>query len=568
MGDVVFELKELVYTYPDGTAGLRGVSAVLRQGQKIAVLGANGAGKTTLFCHMVGVHRPAEGRIYYRGRPLAYNQRALQQLRRKVGMVFQDPDAQLFSASVYQDVSFGPLNLGLSEGEVRRRVEQALAVVGMRDLAARPTHALSYGEKKRVALAGVLAMKPEVLICDEPTAGLDPHGAVRMVALLRKLHAQGTTIIFSTHDVDLAYKLADWCLVLSNGRLIGEGPPADVFLDEKLLAAANLVRPWLLEVFAAARRRGLVAVGDRPPACSEAFMDAVERFCRDGRKQVVDEDFCDDRNGVAAELAEKDENAAEEPETAGNGSTGAGSYMPAAVKSGGTLRPQSKKSSASLIYQFYERPMSPAEIEAESFRRIDNEAPPHHHPPMAWSVVRRLIHTTADFGLVEATRFAPGAVEAGIKALRRGAPIFADSNMIRAGISLARLQRVYPGYTPADIHCLVADPAVVEDARATGLPRSLFGVRRAGPILEGGIALFGNAPLALLELNRMIREGEVRPALVVAMPVGFVHVEESKEELMELDVPYICVAGRRGGSSLAVAALHALTILAVEGTDG
>lgn len=518
MDDTVFELRDLNFTYADGTTGLRGVTVSLRRGRTITVLGANGAGKTTLFMHLVGVHRPTAGTVSFQGRPLSYDHRALKALRREVGMVFQDPDAQLFSASVYQDISFGPLNLGLPENEVRQRVEQVLATVGLAELAGRPTHALSHGEKKRVALAGVLAMEPKVLICDEPTAGLDPRGAVQMADLLRRLRDNGTTVIFSTHDVDLAWTLADWCLVLAGGRLVGEGPPAAVFRDDALLDSANLARPWVLDVFTDACRRGL-AVDGQPPLTRYELLEALEQGyrCQNGR--------------LSGPEVGKD----------------AGETTPTGAPPG--------------IYTLYQRPMSGAAIEAESFRRIDAEAPAHTFRAAEWAVVRRLIHTTADFGLVDAVRFSPGAVEAGVEALRRGAPIYADANMIRAGLSLARLNRVYASYTSGDVHCLVADPAVAEEAQAAGLPRSLFAVRQARPFLDGGIVLIGNAPVALLELNRMIREGEVRPALVVGMPVGFVHVEESKDELMELDVPWICVAGRRGGSSLAVAALHALAIL-------
>lgn len=509
MDDTIFELRELGYTYADGTAGLRGVTASLRQARSIAVLGANGAGKTTLLLHLVGVQRPTTGALFFKGRPLSYDHRSLKALRREVGMVFQDPDAQLFSASVYQDVSFGPLNLGLSETEVRRRVEQALTTVGLAELAGRPTHALSHGEKKRVALAGVLAMEPRVLVCDEPTAGLDPRGAAQMADLLRRLRDDGATVIFSTHDVDLAWTLADWCLVLVGGRLVGEGPPADVFRDEALLDSANLSRPWVLDVFTEACRRGLTP-DEQPPLNRYELLDSLEQGYRH-------------RKG---------------------------------------------KADGSRIYTLYHRPMSGAEIEAESFRRIEVEAPAHSFQAPEWAVVRRLIHATADFGLVDTICFSPGAVEAGIEALRRGAPIYADTNMIRAGLSMAQLRRVCPGYTPGDVHCLVANPAVAEEAHAAGLPRSLFAVRQARQFLGGGVVLIGNAPVALLELNRMIREGEVRPALVVGMPVGFVHVEESKDELMGLDVPWICVAGRRGGSSLAVAALHALAILGGRGENG
>ncbi|MDI6709871.1 MAG: precorrin-8X methylmutase [Thermoanaerobacterales bacterium] len=532
MDDAIFEMRGVTYRYPDGTPALRGVSAALRRGQRIAVLGANGAGKTTLFLHLVGVHRPNEGSVHFRGRPLSYGHRALQSLRRRVGMVFQDPDAQLFSANVYQDVSFGPLNLGLPEAEVRRRVEQALATAGIAGLAERPTHALSHGEKKRAALAGVLAMEPEVLIFDEPTAGLDPRGASEMIELLRRLRAGGKTVLFSTHDVDLAYTAADWCLVLARGRVIGQGAPTEVFRDQALLAAAGLATPWLLDLFEEARRRGWVAEGGKPPLHRGDLFKILEAGFGAGKTPPGGS------VGVAA------------PGIAGDDETG------------NMLPPPEVAFRESRVYALYERPVSGDEIEAESLRRIEAEAPPHSYRPEEWSVVRRLVHTTADFGLVGMVRFAPGAVEAGIKALKRGAPVFTDANMVRAGISQTRLRRACPAYTPEHIHCLIAHPAVIAEARAAGLPRSLFAVRRARPILEGGIALIGNSPVALLELNRMIREGEASPALVVAMPVGFVHVEESKQELMELGVPYICLAGRRGGSTLAVAALHALAVLA------
>jgi len=512
--DSVFEIRELVYTYADGTPGLRGVTASLPRGRMIAVLGANGAGKTTLFMHLLGVHRPTAGTVSFRGKPLSYGHRELKALRREVGMVFQDPEAQLFSASVYQDVSFGPLNLGLREGEVRQRVDQALTAVGLTGLAERPTHALSHGEKKRAALAGVLAMKPKVLVCDEPTAGLDPQGAILMADLLRRLRDDGITVVFSTHDVDLAWNLADHCLVLAEGCLLEAGPPEAVFQDDALLERAGLTRPWVLDFFTEAYRRGL-AVEAPPPRNQQELLDTLEQGARI-------------RNGL---------------ETGRDG-----------VKATKTGEPR--------IYALYKKPMTGAEVEAESFRRIEAEAPAHSFSAGEWAVVRRLIHTTADFGLLGAVHFSGGAVEAGITALRRGAPLYADANMIRAGLSLARLRWAFAGYTSEDIHCTVADPAVAAEAQAAGLPRSLFAVRRARPFLGGGIVLIGNAPVALLELNRMIREGEIRPALVVGMPVGFVHVEESKQELMGLDVPWICVAGRRGGSSLAVATLHALAILA------
>ncbi len=215
-----------------------------------------------------------------------------------------------------------------------------------------------------------------------------------------------------------------------------------------------------------------------------------------------------------------------------------------------------------LVYDLYEQPMSAEDIEARSFETIEQEIGAHSFSPGQWEVVRRMLHTTADFGLASDVKFSEDAIESAVCALRSGSQIFVDSNMIRAGISLARLRRVCPGYGPNDLVCHVADEDVARKAIESGLPRSLFAVRKAESVLNGEIAVFGNAPVALMELNRLIIEEGVRPALVIAMPVGFVHVVESKEELMSLGVPHITIRGRRGGSPLAVSAVHALCSLA------
>lgn len=216
-----------------------------------------------------------------------------------------------------------------------------------------------------------------------------------------------------------------------------------------------------------------------------------------------------------------------------------------------------------FIHQLLKRPMSGPEIERRSFEIIDREVPDRRGFSLEqWEIVRRMIHTTGDVNLAESVRFSPDAIESGIAALRRGAPIYADSNMIRSGLSLARLRSVNGDYTADRIACHVADAEVAKEASIHGLPRSLFAIRKAQAQLDGGIVVFGNAPVALLELNRMIIEDGIRPALVVAMPVGFVHVVESKEELASLGVPFIGIEGRRGGSPLAVATLHAVCTLA------
>jgi precorrin-8X/cobalt-precorrin-8 methylmutase len=215
-----------------------------------------------------------------------------------------------------------------------------------------------------------------------------------------------------------------------------------------------------------------------------------------------------------------------------------------------------------LVYGLYENPLSGDAIEARSMETIDLEARNHDFSPDRWEVVRRMIHTTADFGLIDSVRFSENAIRSGIEALRAGSKVFVDSNMIRAGLSLARLRQVCPRYGPDDLLCHVADADVAAEANKNSLPRSLFAVRKAKASLHGGIAVFGNAPVALMELNRLVMEEGLKPALIVAMPVGFVHVVESKEELMSLDVPYIAIAGRRGGSPLAVSTIHALCSLA------
>jgi precorrin-8X/cobalt-precorrin-8 methylmutase len=227
-----------------------------------------------------------------------------------------------------------------------------------------------------------------------------------------------------------------------------------------------------------------------------------------------------------------------------------------------TNNSQAKDQPAPAIRDFLAAPFNGEEIEARSFAVIDREAPEHPFSPAEWEVVRRMIHTVGDFSIIPDIRFSPGSLEAAAWALREGRLIYCDSNMIRSGLSLARLRRVNPEYGPEKIVCYVADEAVARDSKDLGLPRSLLGLRKARPLLEGAIAVFGNAPIALLELNRMMMEEGLKPALVIGMPVGFVHVVESKQELLTLPVPFIALAGRRGGSPLAVSVVHALCTLA------
>ncbi len=216
-----------------------------------------------------------------------------------------------------------------------------------------------------------------------------------------------------------------------------------------------------------------------------------------------------------------------------------------------------------LIRDFLEAPLSGPEIEAKSMEIIDREVPSHGFSEREWPIVRRMIHTTGDLDIRRNVRFSPDAITAATTALKGGKPVIVDSNMIRSGISLPRLKSACQFYRKESIICHIADDDIERAARRTSLPRSLLSMQKARPFIDGAIVAFGNAPVALLELNRMIIEEGIKPAVIIAMPVGFVHVEESKEELMALGLPYIAIVGRRGGSPLAVSVINALCGLVV-----
>lgn len=249
MTEYILETKDLDFSYMDGTLAIKNLSIRIPRGKKIALVGNNGAGKTTLFLHFNGVHRPDRGEIRFNGEAIDYGTKKLKQLRRSVGLVFQDPDNQLFSASVYQDVSFGPLNMGWPDETVRQKVEESLQKTGTWELKDRPTHFLSHGQKKRVAIAGVLAMEPEVIILDEPTAGLDPLYTGQMMQLLADFSSNGATVILSSHNLDEVYAWADLIFVMDDGGIIAQGTPAQVFRDSSVLEKANLIKPWVLDVY-------------------------------------------------------------------------------------------------------------------------------------------------------------------------------------------------------------------------------------------------------------------------------------------------------------------------------
>ena len=253
----LLEACALSHVYPDGSVGLDGCSLTIRSGSRNALLGSNGSGKTSLLQHFNALLRPTAGGVRFAGQPVDYSRGGLNALRRRVGLVFQNPDRQLFSASVIEDVSFGPLNLGLDEATVRRRVDDALAAVGLRELADKPVHHLSFGQKKRVCIAGVLAMQPDVLLLDEPMAGLDATMQVELQALLDTLAGRGITIVLSTHDVDFAYRWADDVHLLAAGRCLASFAAADLPQHVLSLRAAGQPLPAVVELHRALAAHGL-----------------------------------------------------------------------------------------------------------------------------------------------------------------------------------------------------------------------------------------------------------------------------------------------------------------------
>jgi cobalt/nickel transport system ATP-binding protein len=242
MSHHIIEALNLRHVYPDGTVALKDVSFRITHGESVGIIGANGAGKSTLLLHMNGYLAPTSGEIRIGHIPLTKG--TLPEIRRSVGMVFQDPDDQLFMPTVQEDVAFGPLNLGLSPEAVEERVKTALAQVGASHLADKPPYHLSGGEKKRVAIATVLAMAPSVLVMDEPTNGLDPFARRRLIGRIREFDH---TRILTSHDLDMVLDLCERVIVLHEGRIRADGPALEIFNDETLLAECRLEKPLSMQ---------------------------------------------------------------------------------------------------------------------------------------------------------------------------------------------------------------------------------------------------------------------------------------------------------------------------------
>jgi len=262
----------LEYVYADGTSALAGVNFEAKEGEKVAVLGPNGSGKTTLFYHFNGLIKPSGGEVRVFGEDIKTAD--IDNVRKRVGLVFQESDSQLFAPSVFEDIAFGPRNLKLSPQEVKERVSHVLHRFDIEALANKNPACLSAGQKKRVAIAGVVAMEPDVLVLDEPTSGMDAGGITDTLGILEELNNEGKTIIISTHDSDLAASWADRIYILNKGKVFRSGIPRHIFSDEKMISEAGLRQPVIVQTYREFRARG-ISKGEVPLSVLD-FMESVD----------------------------------------------------------------------------------------------------------------------------------------------------------------------------------------------------------------------------------------------------------------------------------------------------
>jgi cobalt/nickel transport system ATP-binding protein len=285
MSSIILEARDVHYRYPRGMEAICGISFHIRKGEKIALVGPNGAGKSTLLKMFNGMIRPDSGLMLFDNQPIGYDTVSLRMLRKRVGFVLQNPDRQIIAPTVYQDVAFGPTNLGYSEPEVKEAVTKALRQVGLEGFERRPPHQLSGGEKKRVAIAGVLSMDPDVLVLDEPTSGLDPSGSEDIMELLDELNLEGKTIIISTHNVELAYPWADRAMLMLEGTILEEDIPDVAFGNPEYVRRAHLSLPTLLELHSELQKRGFNLEGKKPRTVLD-MMQCIEAIVRNTRSPV------------------------------------------------------------------------------------------------------------------------------------------------------------------------------------------------------------------------------------------------------------------------------------------
>ncbi|WMJ22029.1 ATP-binding cassette domain-containing protein [Paludicola sp. MB14-C6] len=267
----LIETRNLSYSYDQEHLALNQVNISIEKGKVTAILGGNGAGKSTLFLNLNGVLTPSEGEVYFDGKLVTYNKKNIMELRKRVGIVFQDPNDQLFSADVLSDISFGPMNLGLSKEETKKIVDDVIMKTGIQEYVNKPTHALSFGQKKRVAIAGVLAMKPDIIILDEPTAGLDPSGVSDILKLLTDLQSQNNlTIIISTHDIDIVPLYCDYAYVLDHGKVVLSDTSEELFTKADELRSYSLRLPRIAHLMEILKKEDHMNTDERASTISKA----------------------------------------------------------------------------------------------------------------------------------------------------------------------------------------------------------------------------------------------------------------------------------------------------------
>ncbi|GAN34173.1 MAG: ATP-binding cassette domain-containing protein [Candidatus Brocadia sp. AMX2] len=274
---VILQINNVQYRYHDGTHALHGVCLDILKGEFLAILGPNGSGKTTLLKHLNGLLKPMGGELLLEQKPLA--QYTSKEIFQRVGIVFQDPNDQLFAPSVWEDVAFGPMNLGLSKNEIAHRVDEALSLVGMKPYARKTVDALSFGQRKRVCIAGVLAMRPEVLVLDEPTCGLDPVGVTSLMVLLRELNNKyGITVIMATNSVDLVPVYMDRLAIMYHGDILRAGTPEDIFSNAMEIKHACLELPQIAQLMQLLRDEDNLPMDALPLTVGEARKFLISRL--------------------------------------------------------------------------------------------------------------------------------------------------------------------------------------------------------------------------------------------------------------------------------------------------
>lgn len=265
MSKKILELKNITYSYDGEENVLEDVSVSISQGEKIAVLGINGSGKSTFFLCCNKVMEPQQGEIFLRGKRITNNKKDLIALRSTVGIVFQDPNQQFIGTTVFDDISFGALNIGLNKTGAEKRVNQVLEDMNLQTLSKRPPHYLSGGEKKRLSIADVLVMHPDIILFDEPTAFLDSYNISLFEESLKRLHGENKAIVISTHDIDFAFSWADRVIIFSNGKIISDGKTDNLLTDIAVLNSANLKPPFLYNVTNILKEQGLLQENSEYP---------------------------------------------------------------------------------------------------------------------------------------------------------------------------------------------------------------------------------------------------------------------------------------------------------------